>query len=556
MRLRALLPVLVVLGMLLACSSPSATPAVFQPTLAPQAVETPSPAPPTATPQPVVLRIGAADDSYNNDPKKPGDANLGMYPVNVNIFESLTRLDERFELQPLLAERWEYNAETNTWRFFLRKDVKFHNGAPLTSADVVKTINTLGTGMAAGLLHINDKSATAVDEHTVDIVCTVPNGQLPGQLAHPSYGIRQKDSDPFADEHVGTGPFRFVSYTKGEALIVERNTEYWGKPAAAERIEFRFLPDPVARVMGLRSGDLDVILDPPFEQAAQIEKDPDLQLLTAGAGSIQTLDVMSNAQNKEYDLLLQDIRLREAIGYAIDRKAIAQQVFFGLVEEKQSYLPPEMLRGHESLIMGYTYDPDRARQLLSAAGWEDSNGDGVREKGGIPLELTLVNGFPSAAQNGASAELIQSHLKAVGIKVNLVTAPDRPTAFDLLAKQQWHLLLSTFSQNSGSPCFLPGFMYWGRWPKPGDWPKAFAPRNYDTALGDRYDDQIARCNAAATQDAAAQAAATALHLIIDESRTVFPVAGIRRAYAARGEIAGVMPHPVPVMMRWDTATRR
>lgn len=178
---------------------------------------------PTSLAAEQTLVVGTPADTFNTE----GDrANLGMFPINANIFENLVRMTPDFQVEPWLAERWEYQGN-NTWRFFLRDDVTFHDGQPFTAEAVRFSFDRLARGGGARL-GIGPGSTRVIDEHTVDITTTEPNLRLVDQLVHPSLGPIIAPGSDVGTKPVGTGPFRFVEYVEEERLIVEGNEDYWG----------------------------------------------------------------------------------------------------------------------------------------------------------------------------------------------------------------------------------------------------------------------------------------------------------------------------------------
>lgn len=509
---------------------------------------TATPAPRQASPaKAVVLRVGAVADTYRNDSKDPSRALVGMFPTNVNIFDQLTRVSPDFQLQPMLAESWEYFKETSTWRFRLRKDVKFHDGQPFTAEAVVEMVKKYWSQGANGLrLRINETSAVAIDPYTLDITPLTPHLRLPEELAHPSFGVRAPGSDPFQGGHVGSGPFKFVAYTKDDHISVEKNPAYWGTVSRVDRIEFRFMPDSNTRVLALQAREVDVIYDVPPEATSLLQGMKDIQVLKTDVSASQYIMVLITGK-APHDITT-DILVRGALGYAIDRQAIIDTSFQGFAAPNQVFGPVGVLGRYANRIVGYTHDPDRARSLLEKAGWKDTDRAGIREKGGRKLTLEFINGFPAGPENGTTAEVIQSQLKQVGIDLKVINTPDNPAYSTRLENKEGDLFLEIGNQNSPSPCFLASLFY-GRVPKPGPYARGFAP---GPAGWPAYDDAIDACNAALTTDEAAMHRANAIRVALDEARVVIPLVGITRIYAAGANVKGFAPHPVRLHVRWES----
>ena len=499
--------------------------------------------------KPVELRVGAVADSYRDDPKDMSRLNIGMFPLNVNIFDQLILVDPEFQLQPMLAESWEYIDDTGAWRFHLRKDVSFHDGQPFTAQAVVEMVQRFWSQGAGGnRLRIDENSAAAVDGFTVDITPVSPHLRLPEELSHSSYGIRTPGSNPLEGQHIGTGPFKLIEYVRDDHITVEKNHEYWGSVPQADLIEFRFMPDPNTRILALQAGDVDVIFDVPPEATSLLEGISEVQVMATDVSASQYIMVMLTGE-EPYDLT-QDILVREALGYAIDREAILEISFDGFAASSQLFGPPGVLGQYAGRIIGYNHDPDRAMDLLEEAGWKDPDGDGIREKAGRKLTLEFINGFPAGPENGQTAEVIQAQLRDVGIDLKVSNMPDNPAYSARLKDKQGDLFLEIGNQNSPSPCFLASLFY-GRYEKPGSYARGFAPGPQGWS---EYDDEIDACNSALTTDEAAMHRANAIHIAVDESRSLLPLVGITRIYAARDNVKNFVPHPVRLHVRWEFLT--
>lgn len=493
-----------------------------------------------------VLRVGAPDDSYILDAEDPGRVTVGMSQVNTNIFESLTRMDANFQVQPALAGSWEYLEAEGAWRFHLREGVTFHNGEPLTAQAVVEMIQRVSQGGFAIILQVDENSATAVDELTVDIKTTVPNAQLPGQIAHPNFGIRAPGSDPFAGEHVGTGRFMLKEYVPDDHITVVKNPNYWGEPARVDEIIFRFIPDPNTRVLALQGREVDLIYDVPREAAVTLQEMADIQLISAPVGAYQAVAILATGR-PPHDIG-SDPLVREAIAYALNRQAIIDTAFDGFAEPVQTLIPPAVLGANAGAVTGYTYDPERAVSLLEEAGWVDSDGDGVREKGGRTLTLEIVTGFPTANDNGQTPEIIQAQLAEVGIETTITAINDEIAYDDRLTAQEGDLWVEIGNQNSASPCFLPFYLYYGGNPEPNNYQLAFAP----TFVGvEGFDAAMDACIGAFDPAESAEHAANAMHILIDEARTALPLLGLYRVWATSSNVTGFEAHPIFAMIQWD-----
>lgn len=498
----------------------------------------------------VVLRVGALNDDYLLNPKDPGRVTVGMGSVNANIFDTLTRMDADFQVLPVLAESWEYIEESGAWYFHLRQDVTFHDGQPFTAQAVVETMNRIALNESyAGILKIDQNSTAAVDDYTVEFRPTTLNLQLPGQITHPIFGIRAPGSDPFREEHIGTGPFKFVEYVPGDHITVEQNPDYWGTVPQVDRIEFRFMPDPDVRVAALQAQEVDIIYSVPLEAAEPLGDAGDVRVLPSNVGAYQGLGILLTGEYP-YDIT-QDVLVREAIGYAIDHQAIIETAFDGFAAASQTLIPASVLEPYADRIKGYTHDPGRARALLEEAGWQDADGDSIREKDGRELSLELITGFPTEIANRQTPGSIQAQLRKVGIDLRIVSVSNEQAYEERLTDKQGDLWLEIGNQNTASPCFLPSLLYYGKDANPNMWQSAFTP---GPAGWPAFDDEIDGCNTASNSAEAALHAANAMHILIDEARVVIPLVGLYRIWFTSDDIQNFEPHPIFVMVRWDTVS--
>jgi peptide/nickel transport system substrate-binding protein len=496
----------------------------------------------------VVLRVGALNDDYRLTTDDPGRVTVGMSPVNANVFDSLTYMNSSFQIEPMLATSWEYNIETKTWRFNLRKGVVFHDGQVFTSKSVIETMNRVALNNSyAGILKINQNSTTAIDEYTVDIKPYTSNLQLPGQISHPIFGIRAPGSNPFKGEHIGTGPFKITEYVPGKHIIVEKNSNYWGQIPSIDKISFIFIPDPDVRVAALQNGDVDIIYSVPLESTAPLVSANNIRVLPSNIGAYQAISLMLNGT--EPYIITQDSLVREAIGSAIDRQQIIDQAFSGFASSSQTIIPQGILGPHKDQIKGYEYNPDIAQVLLEKAGWFDIDGDGIREKEGRNLRLEMVVGFPTANGQRDTPEIVRRQLRDVGIEIIINTIPDTQAYEEWLQEKKGDMWLEIGNQNSSSPSFLPEVLYYGKDPNPNIWQAAFAP---GPAGWPEFDSEIDASNNSSDFDKAISHAANAMHVLIDEARVVIPLVGLYRIWLTNDDVRNFEPHPAFVMARWNT----
>ncbi|HEY8530720.1 MAG TPA: ABC transporter substrate-binding protein, partial [Limnochorda sp.] len=236
------------------------------------------------------LVVGIDEDAITLDPMN--FRHRQTETILRNIYDGLVTRTPDMEIVPELAESWEQVDDT-TWLFYLRRGVTFHDGTPFTAEDAAYSINrtvkdgAMGgqTSPRQGLLG-NVIGAEAVDEYTLKIVT---NGPWPALLAFLPFHLMvpAETGDGMIETPIGTGPFRFVEWQRGQRVVLERYDEYYGGspeippvgPAQVKRVIFQALPEPASRLAALRAGEIDIMVDVPVDQIGAIEADPNLQLM-------------------------------------------------------------------------------------------------------------------------------------------------------------------------------------------------------------------------------------------------------------------------------------
>lgn len=524
-------------GLLLtACAGP-VTPAAQAtqasvPTSAP-----PTPAPPTDTPAPQELIIGAAQDQYRLE----GDgANLGMYPLNTNIGETLFKLMPDYKVIPWLAESATYIGE-NTWEIKLRQGVKFHNGDEFDAEAAKWSLEKQSRWQP--LVPTDADNIKVVDKYTLTIITRFPFGRVAESLAHPSYAMYSPKGDP-GKNPITTGPFMLESYKQNEELVVVRNPNYWGEAPKLDKMTFRFIPDNSTRLLALQSGDVDLIVTVPRENAGQVTGLPDVTLYQAEAAGYFALYFATKEQTPPYDLLT-DVRLRQAINYALDKEAIANQVYEGYALAAKSLTPPIVLPAIDAGIQSFDYDPDKAAALLEEAGWA-LGADNIREKNGEKLMLTLVSGFPPANLIKPLPEVVKGQLEKSGIGVNLVEFNDIGAYYDYLDTGEMHMVIESGTWNTADISFIPYGLFCGC----NTEGEAILYKRF--WVNADFEEEVLK-SLSATDPAEAEAASVrAAQIWIDEFAGAAPIAYLPNLYAASNKVQGLTPHPSGLNQDWTS----
>ena len=485
-----------------------------------------------------VVTIGTLADQYNLD---PGRVELGKFTLNTGVFDAMVRLDEDLQVRPVLAERWDYDEAASTYRFHLRKGVKFHDGSEFGAEDVKYTLDLIAKQNPSNSAGLGPDSMRVVDPSTIDITTVRKNNRLVEDLAHPIYGVNRRGSDPL--QPLGTGPFRFVEYIKNDRFVVERFADYWDTEnrAKAKRIVFRFIPDAQTKVLALRGGDVDLVMDVPRDLADGLEGQPGVEVVRSDVGAYNALNFSLNAP-APYGVG-RDPAVREAVAVAIDREALLAKVWGDNAEESRTWIPPQVLGSHADTVEGPTYDPRRAERLLDGAGWV-RGADGVRARDGQRLSLVHVIAGPGDSDprdSKAAAEFIQDQLKKVGVETR-IEVPEAAAGLARAGNGEYDILHYIANQNSANPCLLPDLFFYS---KGSNRAKVSGP-------GGATDAALEECRAATTPDGVRRAAAEAVRQLVDVEHVVVPLMGIYRIWAMRTSVAGFRPHPTLTNQRWES----
>ena len=411
-----------------ACGAPAAP----SETAAPAAVSNPQPAAPAAAApqQPVVATVAPAKPADTSSPaQSPAgstDAAIGarptlkagviwldspLDPVESGWVANQSGMSEnlfRLSGTTLSPEPWLATGATQVdpliWEIEIRPGVRFHNGNPL-DADAVKASLERAIRLSEAAADILSADTIAVkDAHTITITTTVPQPTLPGLLITPVFGIHDAAAADAAGEgnfieaRALTGPYIPTAYVQLEHLDSVANDDYWGGTPPLAGINHVAIPDTNSRELALQAGDLDVIINVSPDGSQVINANPGTLTRTAGIGTALVLWWVNFERGT-----LADPMVRRAVAHAIDRESIADLVAPSGAGSFAELMLPEVVASCPN-VRAPAYDPDEARHLLEEAGYADSDGDGVLDKNGEPLEI-IIGGYPQtvpAADNGRS----------------------------------------------------------------------------------------------------------------------------------------------------------
>lgn len=372
--------------------------------------------------------------------------------VNELVHGYLMILDEKLQWRPSVAESVQFSPDNKTITYKLRKDVKFHDGQPLTAKDVAfsfkvmldpkyKGVRTstflpiLGAkdyreGKAqdvAGIKVINDYEISFTMNEPSASMLTFLNSYsiLPSHLFKDAK-IDELDKHPNTAKPVGAGPFKFNEYKTDQYIELVRNENYFlGKPKL-EKVIWKIITNQDTQVAQLKTGEIDFAEIRPSDVQV-VEGFPNVKQIESPDFGYQYVNI-----NHRHEFL-KDVRVRQAIAYAINRQGIVDKLLLKKGGLMNSHMPPVSWAYDAASLNAYPYDAAKAKALLADAGFKPG-ADGVLEKNGKKFEISLK--FPAGNKvREQSAPLIQDNLKEVGIKVNLVGPMDFPTMSDEVNKQ-------------------------------------------------------------------------------------------------------------------------
>ncbi|MBT2288491.1 nickel ABC transporter substrate-binding protein [Paenibacillus albidus] len=346
--------------------------------------------------------------------------------VQAMIYDGLVEYGEKGEILPALAESWDISHDGKVYTFHLREGVKFSDGTDF-NAEAVKfsferwikdPSNSLNVATAM-------QSLGVVDEHTITMTFNKSYYPFLTELsfARPVRIISPSAVDPAGDitgkfvKAIGTGAWMAESYKTDQEAVLVRNPYYWGEKPKLSKIILKVIPDPQSRVLALQSGDVDIaggqLGKIPIESVPVIENNASLSLQESPGTNSHFMIFNYNTP------ALQDLNVRKAINLAINKKSILENLMDGIGSEAKGLFPLTVPYVTSSNSTWYGFDVGEAKQLLADAGYSDSNGDGMVEKNGAPLELNFVLQQAEFPEWKSISELIQSELQEIGITINL-----------------------------------------------------------------------------------------------------------------------------------------
>ena len=353
-----------------------------------------------------------------------------IYGLWNHIIEPLVEVDySQGKYYGVLADSWEF--QEKRWVFHLRKGIRFHNGAPFTSRDVIFSVERIKNDKHS-LQKSNFREVVemqAPDDHTVIFVTKKPNAVFLDRLNNRfmlSKAVYDKYGNKMDEHPIGTGPYKFVSFVRDGNFVMKRNEDYWEKKAEVNEVIYRKVIEEAARVAGLEAGQGDVINNVPVHEIPRLDRHPRVRI--EKVPGLRNYFLAMNTALKPFDNKL----VRQAVNYAVDPKAIVKNIFDGNGFVIDGPVPPHVI-GYNPKLKRYPYDAKKAKELLAKAG----------NPSGVEVKLYYSAGrYPKDIE---TMQVVAEQMRAGGFKVELVS-------------QEWVVFWGQSGVNGGK---LP-FYYIGR----------------------------------------------------------------------------------------------
>lgn len=402
----------------------------------------------TAFAQTGELAIGVATDPLTLDPR--GSTNIISWSLAYHIADPLVGKDRNLKIIPLLAESWE-RVDARTWRFKLRRGVKFHNGEEVTAQAVKATIDAMvnpevikgkniqiSSILRQGLRGI--ERVQAPDPHTVVITTKAPFRPLLGSLSMVGITPRSALDAPesYIAHPIGAGPYKFAEYTPGSRLVLEANSDYWGEKPKFKRLIVRIIPENATRIAALQSGELMAIMNVPPDAISRIRANKKLEVRETLTSRYTFLYLQNDRPP------FNDKRVRLAVNYALDKEGICRGLFHGLATPASAPMGPATLFFNRAL-RPYPHDVVKARQLLAEAGYPNG------------LKITMGTPFGRFINDRQVGEAAAGQLSKAGFTVDL-KVEEWGTSFSNLIGRKYDVMFGAYG-GSVDPDYMLNWLF-------------------------------------------------------------------------------------------------
>lgn len=349
------------------------------------------------------IKFASPTDVSSLDPRNATGTTTAQ--VLGHLFSSLVKTDEKGAIVNDLAESYSVVNDT-TWKFKLKDGITFHDGSPLTSEDVEYTISSIKNKEKKFKLASDFSFMTVkvIDKLNFEIITDKPFSALLLRLNYvkiiPKAYVEKVGDEEFAKAPIGSGPYKFVERKKDEKVVMEAYDKYFGGKPAISKVTYVVIPEAASRIAALESGDVDIISNVETSQVERLKGEKNFSVV-----GNPTTRVIFMGINTKVDGPMKDVKVRQALNYAVDKQAIIKGVLDGYATQVATISTPEY-DGYDSSITPYEYNPQKAKQLLAEAGYPN----------GFSLDISVSAGY----LNGKDVvQAMAAQLGEVGIKCNI-----------------------------------------------------------------------------------------------------------------------------------------
>jgi len=461
--------------------------------------------------------------------------------VASHVVETLFYYTPDGKIVPHLVERFSFSPDRKVLTLNLRKGIRFHDGTEFNAEAVKFNLERLISPELASslafLLRGRVSAFEVVDSHTLRLRMPEPFAPVLAHLTHSSTAIQspaaiRRLGAGYRDNPVGTGPYKFDRWQKGQFVELVRNDEYWGKKPAIERLRFLAVPEATTRMALVETGQAHVAVRVPPQDVQRLNARPDIDVVTTP--SVRTIFLYFNHTKKPFD----DVRVRKAINHAINKEEIVKFVLGGFGRASDAPISPGIF-GYTK-VGSYEYNPNLARQLLAQAGFNAQN----------PLRFTLHSPNGRYLQDIRVAEAVQSQLRAVGVQAQIQTL-------------EWGAYLAATNQPRERNEIQVAMLGWGTVTGDADYglfglfhSSQHAPNGFNRGFytNPRLDRILEQARIATNPQARQQLYATAMQIIYNDVPWVF-LHSEQQVTAIRREVQGFVVHPTERLIASEASFR-
>lgn len=468
----------------------------------------------TAEEQPVktggTVRVAMGSEPDNLDPMLSAATDTGS--VMMNVFEGLLGFDEKGEFIPAIAESYTISDDQLVYTFKLKKGILFHDGKDCTAKDVKYTYEKLA-GLSGGeplnsTLSQNLIKVETPDDYTVVLTLKTMDA---GFLSKAAISIVEENYEDNSTQPIGTGPFKFVEYLQGQKIVLEKNENYSTREdriPSIDKVEFKIMTDENARLMALKSGDLDIAGISTGNIAALGDS---FDIVQGPQNMVQVMALNNSVEP------LNNQKVRQAICYAVDKEEIIASVVQGSGTRVDSFLSPSMAAYYNDNLNVYDTDLEKAKALLTEAGYEN----------GFDMTITVPSNYQTHVD---TAQVIKNQLEKIGIHVEI----------ELVEWAQWLENVYTNAQYEATIIGHSGKL------DPQDFLNRFSStydKNYFKFSNKEYDELIAKAAATTNQSERAVLYKDCQQLLVDEAASVY-IQDPNIVFAVSKKVSGLKIYPV------------